>query len=85
MKLDIPKNNQGRKVKFLQAATQVKVTNSSDQTIDIYQDPGFGQRLIPSSSAFNAVKNRKMKANQSNLPSLETLVDFVQGFYYLEA
>lgn len=85
MKIDLPKNTKkGVKVNFLQAPTQIKVTNSSDQTIEIHQDPSFGKRLIPSSSALNALRIRKINANKSRLPSLEMLVDFIEGFYYLE-
>lgn len=83
MKLDIPKNSEGRTVNFLHAPNHLIVANSSDKTIDIYQHPSFGKRLIPSSSA-NFVSNIKMKNQPANMTSLETLVDFVQGFYYLE-
>jgi hypothetical protein len=85
MKIEVPKNSEGMKLNFLQAPTHVKITNSSDKTIDLYQDPSFGQRLIPSSSAFNSVKDRTMRTKKNTSFSLETLVEFVQGFYYLEA
>jgi uncharacterized protein YjbI with pentapeptide repeats len=85
MKIEVPKNSEGMKLNFLQAPTHVQITNSSDRTIDLYQDPSFGQRLIPSSSAFNSVKDRNMRTQKNHSFSLETLVEFVQGFYYLEA
>lgn len=84
MKLELPKNSEGMKLNFLQAPTQVKITNSRDRTIDLYQDPSFGQRLIPSSSAFNSVKDRHLRSKKNDSLSLEKLVEFVQGFYYLE-
>lgn len=84
LKLELPKTSEGMKLNFLQAPIQVKITNSSDRTLEIYQDSNFGQRLIPSCSAANYVKDRNMKSQIINSLSLEMLVEFVQGFYYLE-
>jgi hypothetical protein len=74
------------RVNFFDAPTQMLLTNSSDRSLQIYYDQNFGKRLINTAGSTRpAATGTTMKATKFSLPTVNVLVDFVSGFYYLES
>lgn len=71
---------------FFEAPTQMLLTNSSDFSLQVYYDHSFGKRSIGSSGTVKTTATgTTMKATKFTLPSINMVVDFVRGFYYLES
>jgi hypothetical protein len=72
------------KLKFFQAPTQTILTNSSAQTLIVYENPNFGKRFINSSdSDITILGDIYNEAATYPLPPLNTLIDFVNSFHYV--
>jgi hypothetical protein len=70
---------------FFEAPTQMALNNSNDQSLQVYYDPNFGKRFLPSSGSLKPTSTgTNMKATKFSLPSVEELVEFIEGFYYLQ-
>jgi len=69
---------------FFSMPTQVSLTNSSDQSLNIYYHPSFGKRLLNSAAYFQASETATMKMQQLSVPTAEVVADFIRGFYILE-
>lgn len=69
------------KLKFFQAPTQTILTNSSAQTLIVYENPNFGKRFINSSDTVLADVYTESTTN--TLPALNTLIEFVNSFHYV--
>jgi uncharacterized protein YjbI with pentapeptide repeats len=73
------------KLNFCKAPTQIILTNSSAQTLIVYDHPNFGKRFINRSaintSAYDDISNESIKYDI--LLSLNMVVDFVKGFHYI--
>ncbi|NES96510.1 MAG: pentapeptide repeat-containing protein [Desertifilum sp. SIO1I2] len=69
---------------FFQVPTQVSLTNSSAQTLNIYHHPSFGKRLINLPTALKSSGANPLKASRFTLPPVSIIADFVKGFYYLD-
>jgi uncharacterized protein YjbI with pentapeptide repeats len=73
------------KLKFFKAPTQTILTNSSAQTLMLYDHPYFGKRLINSTDShakfFDDISSESTK---SILPSLNMVMDFIKTFHYIE-
>ncbi|MDJ0694465.1 pentapeptide repeat-containing protein [Mastigocoleus sp. MO_188.B34] len=70
------------KKKFFQASTQIIMTNSSAQTLMIYENPNFGTKIVNNSEA----NTYPYKDDSNNIPKMTTLsqsmiIDFINGFY----
>ncbi len=70
-------------VNFFEAPTETVVTNSSNQTLNIYYHPAFGKHLMNQSSSQGRSKNVSMQTPESTLPPLETVIEFIKAFDYL--
>ena len=81
----VPTKSNGEKNHFFHAPTRMVLTNSSDRGLQVYHHPSFGQRLMGISSALNSANGPTRSSTKFALPSVEELVEFVQGFYYLES
>ncbi|HEY9800003.1 MAG TPA: pentapeptide repeat-containing protein [Leptolyngbyaceae cyanobacterium] len=69
------------KLKFFQTPTQTILTNSSAQTLIVYENPNFGKRFINSPDPVLADVYTESATN--TLPPLNTLIDFVNSFHYM--
>ncbi|MEI1374476.1 pentapeptide repeat-containing protein [Nostoc sp. UHCC 0926] len=73
------------KLNFCKASTQIILTNSSAHTLIVHDHPNFGKRFINRStlnaSAYDDISNESIKYDI--LPSLNMVIDFVQGFHYI--
>ncbi|MBW4562763.1 MAG: pentapeptide repeat-containing protein [Mojavia pulchra JT2-VF2] len=73
------------KLNFFKAPTQTILTNSSAQTLILYDNPYFGKRFInPLDANATFFDNITSESAQYMLPSLNMVVDFVKSFYYIE-
>ncbi len=70
-------------LKFFQSPTQTVLTNSSDQTLNIYHHPRFGKRFVKSSSFSNPDQVTSIEPVKHTLPSASVVVDFIKNFPYL--
>lgn len=70
---------------FFETPTQVLLTNSSDQSLQVYYDGSFGKRTIGPSGSVKTATGTTMKATKFALPSMNNLVEFIDGFYYLDS
>jgi uncharacterized protein YjbI with pentapeptide repeats len=72
------------KLKFFHASTQTTLISSSNQTLTLYSQAGFGKRLTQPAISLDAdgVENWEADTEQpiASLPTLDTLVEFIQGF-----
>jgi uncharacterized protein YjbI with pentapeptide repeats len=80
LKLPESVSNVLAKVAFLQAPTKMSLINSNNQTLTLYSHPMFGKRVI-GNSELSLVGSEPAQPTPSTLPTLETLVGFIQGFY----
>ncbi|MBD2197484.1 MULTISPECIES: pentapeptide repeat-containing protein [Calothrix] len=73
------------KLKFFKTPTQTILTNSSAQTLIIYDNPYFGKRFISQSdnnaSFFDTISS---ESSQYLLPTIKMIKDFVKSFHYIE-
>jgi uncharacterized protein YjbI with pentapeptide repeats len=68
------------KLNFFKAFTQITLTNSSAQTLIIYDHPQFGKRLIKQHTKSN--DNDHLSGESTYImPSLKMVIEFIQGFY----
>jgi uncharacterized protein YjbI with pentapeptide repeats len=67
------------KLSFFKASTQTTLTNSSAQTLVMYDHPQFGKRIVKQQLP-NGAEDTYNESTYA-LPSLKTIVDFVRGFY----
>ncbi len=77
--LKIPKRGS-----LFQSATQVILTNSSDQTLIIYHNPAFGKRFVNQNNSLGLVKETAIITNKFSVPPLRITFDFIKGFHYLD-
>ncbi len=72
------------KLNFCKAPTQIVLTNSSTCTLILHDNPNFGKRFINRSvmkaSAYDDISSESTKYR---LPSLNMVMDFVNGFHYI--
>lgn len=68
------------KIKFFQAPTKTALINSSNRSLTIYSHPTFGKRNVDQADPITAALTIKPE-HPPELPSLSTLVDFIQGFH----
>lgn len=68
------------KIQFFQAPTKTTLVNSSNRTLTIYSHPLFGKRVADQVDPINAPIFSQPE-HSPELPSLSTLVDFIQGFH----
>lgn len=69
---------------FFNAPTQTILTNSSNQTLNIYYNPSFGKPLTNQSRLPGRSKNTLMQSSEAALPSVSTVIEFLQTFDYGE-
>ncbi len=73
------------KLNFCKSPTQIILTNSSAQTLIVYDHPNFGKRFINRSalnaSAYDDISSESTKYDI--LPSLNMVIDFIKGFHYI--
>ncbi|MBW4644983.1 MAG: pentapeptide repeat-containing protein [Goleter apudmare HA4340-LM2] len=73
------------KLNFFKSPTQTIITNSSAQTLLLYDSPYFGKKLInnsnPNATFFDDTSSDSAK---SILPSLNMVIDFVKSFHHCE-
>jgi uncharacterized protein YjbI with pentapeptide repeats len=68
-----------RKLKFFHAATQTTLITSSNQTLTLYNHSGFGKRITNASNGIETWEPT-LDTPIASLPSIDTLVEFIQGF-----
>lgn len=66
-------------VPFFQAPTHTVVTNSSDQTLNIYYHPAFGKHLMNQVSVSDRSQNAAMKTPISILPPIDSVIEFIKA------
>lgn len=72
------------KIKFFQAPTQIILTNSSAQTLIVYDNPNFGKRLMNSQDPKMTFPDNPFSESTTYLlPALNSLIDFVNSFHYV--
>ncbi|GAB1538498.1 hypothetical protein NUACC21_11600 [Scytonema sp. NUACC21] len=70
------------KFKFFQAPTQIVLTNSSAQTLLLYDNPYFGKRFLnDSNDSHYTTHDSSSEVLDTILPSLNMIVDFFKGFH----
>jgi len=72
------------KVNFFQAPTQTVLNNSTDQTLNVYHHPVFGKRFMNLSNLGSPPKNPSIEIQNSTLPPVGTVIEFIKEFNYLE-
>ncbi|MCL1473149.1 pentapeptide repeat-containing protein [Argonema antarcticum] len=70
--------------KFFQSPTQIVLTNSSDQTLNIYHHPQFGKRFVKPSSFANPDQITSIEPVKYTPPSASVVFDFIKNFPTLE-
>jgi uncharacterized protein YjbI with pentapeptide repeats len=83
--LDLFKTVPGLKVKesFFQAPTQTMLSNSSDQSLNLYHHPAFGKRFMTQPNLNSGMKPSAIKLPESPLPAINLVIDFIKEFDYL--
>ncbi|MEA5581928.1 pentapeptide repeat-containing protein [Nodularia harveyana UHCC-0300] len=72
------------KLNFYKVPTQTILTNSSAQTLIVYDHPLFGKRFINSSgSDVKFLPNISRKSAELAPETLNMVVDFINGFHYI--
>lgn len=67
-------------VNFFQASTHTMITNSSDQTLNIYYHPAFGKSWMNQSNSRDRSKSASMQTPEVTLPSVSEVMEFIIGF-----
>ncbi|MEA5616590.1 pentapeptide repeat-containing protein [Cronbergia sp. UHCC 0137] len=70
------------KLGFFKAPTQIILTNSSAQTLTLYDNPSFGKKIINRPTTHGVPEEHTFNEVAYIMPSLNVIVDFIQGFYY---
>lgn len=69
------------KLSFYKIPTQTILTNSSAQTLTVYDHPHFGKRFIQTDDSDVVFSPNKLNESTTfTLPSLNTIVDFINSF-----
>lgn len=68
------------KLNFFQAPTQTVLTNSSDQTLNVYHHPSFGKRFVKAASFNNPDQVTSIEPIKYTMPSASVIVDFIKNF-----
>ncbi|MBF2008358.1 MAG: pentapeptide repeat-containing protein [Chlorogloeopsis fritschii C42_A2020_084] len=72
------------KLNFFQAPTQIILTNSSAQSLNIHYHHNFGKKFIDSSDVNTSIYNETaQEAANPSLPSTSLVIDFIKGFHYI--
>jgi len=69
-------------INFFEAPTHTVVTNSSDQTLNVYEHPAFGKHLLDQSSLFDPCQSALTATTKPTLPPVATVVEFIKTFEY---
>ena len=69
---------------FFKASTQTILTNSSAQTLTLYESPKFGKPFANRSDVSPSVYDSSGDSGKLIMPSLGVIVDFVKGFHHIE-
>lgn len=72
------------RAEFFQAPTQTVLSNSTDQTLNVYHHKAFGKRFMHQSNLLMGYPNSSNQSLESSLPPLGTVVDFIKEFDYLD-
>jgi len=67
-------------IHFFQAPTQTMITNSSDQTLNIYYHPAFGKSWMNQSNSRDRAKNVPTQTSDSILPPISEVMEFINAF-----
>jgi uncharacterized protein YjbI with pentapeptide repeats len=80
--LDLKKLIPGLKetANFFQSPTQTVLTNSNDQSLNVYHHASFGKRLMNQANLLAGPANISPKAPESPLPPVGIVVDFIKEF-----
>lgn len=71
--------------KFFQAPTQIILTNSSDQSLEVYLSPSFGKRFVNPPGFIVPITDMAIKPRKFTLPSINIIAEFIKGFHELDA
>ena len=71
------------KVNFFQAPTHTLVTNSSDQTLDIYHHPDFGKHLMNQSRLPTDFRSVLKPSPKGTVPPVGRVIEFIKAFDYV--
>ncbi|HIK13038.1 MAG TPA: pentapeptide repeat-containing protein [Oscillatoriaceae cyanobacterium M33_DOE_052] len=85
LKVLMPNGMNPEDISFFQAPTRILLSNSSDRGLQVFTHPNFGQRLMNNAGAMTGITGMAKSSDKLALPSLNLLVEFIQGFYYLES
>jgi uncharacterized protein YjbI with pentapeptide repeats len=69
------------KLKFLQAPTRTTLINSNGQTLLLYSQPAFGKQKIDD---LPVEEEFRLPFRPPSLPSISSLMSFLQGFQFVE-
>ncbi|TAE60238.1 MAG: hypothetical protein EAZ76_10735 [Nostocales cyanobacterium] len=71
----------GAKLNFAKAPTKTIITNSSAQSLIVYDHPNFGKRFVNR----NIINSEEYSNEESEyiMPSLNMILDFVENFYVI--
>ena len=67
-------------VNFFQAPTHTVITNSINQTLNVYYHPAFGKFSMNNSNLQGRVQDASRQTPESTLPSVSTLREFIKAF-----
>ncbi|WP_353931981.1 pentapeptide repeat-containing protein [Okeanomitos corallinicola TIOX110] len=69
------------KLDFAKAPTQIILTNSSAQSLTVYDNPNFGKRLVNRTTT----DSDQDPANDTeyNIPSINMILEFIENFYVI--
>ncbi len=73
------------KFNFFQAHTQTILTNSSAQNLVIHNHPNFGKKIINHDATSSVSGEISMEAAKFLIPSRSMVVNFFQGFHYINS
>jgi hypothetical protein len=68
---------------FFQAPTHTVVSNSSNQSLNVYYHPAFGKHLMNQSSLSGRFRSTSVETLESMLPPVGSLLEFIQSFDYV--
>ena len=71
-------------VSFFQASTHTLITNSSDQSLNIYYHPAFGKSWMNQSNLGGRSKNASLQTPEATLPPVSEVINFITGFDYVK-
>ncbi|NET02821.1 MAG: pentapeptide repeat-containing protein [Sphaerospermopsis sp. SIO1G2] len=68
------------KLNFAKAPTQTIITNSSAQSLVIYDHPNFGKKFV---KRMNASSEHNISESEYIMPSINMILNFVENFYVI--